>query len=127
MNTLSINMKPVVIAVLAGGLLLQGCTSVHSISARSPALAQGDRVIVTLNNGDTRKLEYASIDENEVEGFDRKGNLHTYSLTEVKSLSVKRFNRTKTGLIIGAIAAGLAASAINEGIQNSLGPGLGYP
>ena len=92
MKTQSLAMKSVVILILLGGLLFQGCTSLHTFSSSAPGLSEGDEVIVELKSGGFTNFNVISVNGNEIEGIDKLGVIRAINLSTVRSLSVRRFD-----------------------------------
>ena len=108
--------------LLLGSIAFQGCTSLHTVSMSQHGIVDGDKVIVELSNGERKTLNLVDITQSEIEGFDRKGDLHSIDLADVDRLAIRQHDPAKTKAlagavaIIGAIGAGIV---IEEGIEQA--------
>lgn len=108
--------------------LQSGCTSLHSVSFRTPGLKEGDRIIVELANGESRKLDLLSLNSEIVEGYDQNEYLHSIDMSSVDRIMIRRYDRHRTNkailttvVIVGAAGAVAVAAAAPYGIP------IGFP
>ena len=114
--------NPFMPLLLIGAIAFQGCSSLHTVSISHPTIGEGDKVVVELKNGESEKLDLINITENEIEGFDRKGNLQSIDLADVDRLAIRQHDPAKTKALVGAvglIGAIGAGIVITEGIEQA--------
>lgn len=104
---------PILPLIIIGAIAFQGCTSLQTISMSHPGIVQGDKVVVELQSGESKRLDLVAISETEIEGYDRKGDLHSIDLSGVDRLAVRQYDKGKTKALVGAVAV---VGAIGAGV-----------
>jgi hypothetical protein len=107
-------LKSTLVVLLSLCLTLAGCTSTRALSVTDrapeavPALKAGDRVVVTLNTGETRRMKIENVDAQTLIGLSLdgagKGSSSQIALSDIRTIDVRKTSVGKTiGLTLGVI------------------------
>jgi hypothetical protein len=107
-------LKSTLVVLLSLCLTLAGCTSTRTIAIADrapeavPVLKAGDRVVVTLNTGETRRMKVESVDAQTLTGLTLdgagKGSSSQLALSDIRTIEVRKTSAGKSiGLALGVI------------------------